>query len=146
VSLTPGSIFRSAAAALLMSMRSVFGEATVVFCDAGAIVDGAAVAFGALLVAGCAITGPAIVNARRPIGNRANLNIVNIAISYHRQQIAVGKITMHKLRIFHSITKIFPHTDLDIPGLIILIFSDSSRTIYPTSQNVLPVISRAIGV
>jgi hypothetical protein len=29
-----------------------FGRTTVVFCDAGAIVEGAAVVFGALLVAG----------------------------------------------------------------------------------------------
>jgi hypothetical protein len=62
LSLTPGSIFSSAALALLMSTTSVFGAAVVlraseveafgVVGTAGAIVDDGEVALGAVVVAG----------------------------------------------------------------------------------------------
>jgi hypothetical protein len=59
-----------------MSMRSALGTAAVLFGEDGAIVEDGEVAFGVVLVAGWAITGAAIVKAKRPSGNRENLNIV----------------------------------------------------------------------
>jgi len=50
--LTPGSIFSSAAVALLMSTISAFGAAAVLFDEDGAVVTGGELVLGIVLVAG----------------------------------------------------------------------------------------------
>jgi hypothetical protein len=64
-----------------MSTVSIFGAAAVLRVSAvgafgaGAIVDEGEVVLGVVVVAGWAITGPAIVNANSPMGSRENLSI-----------------------------------------------------------------------
>jgi hypothetical protein len=69
----------------LMSTMSIFGAAALlrvseveafgVAGTAGAIVDDGELVVGVVVVAGCAITGAAMVKANSPIGSRVNFNI-----------------------------------------------------------------------
>src|SRR6185437_5211666 len=84
-SVTPGSVLSSAAVALLMSTIVAFGAAVLPRISeldafgtagaAGAMVEGGELLGGVVVVAGWAITGAAIVNAKSPIGSRINLII-----------------------------------------------------------------------
>jgi hypothetical protein len=77
-----------------MSTVSVFGAAAVlraseagafgVAVTAGAIVDDGVLVLGVVVVAGWAITGPAIVKANSPMGSRENFSIFisNLGGSY----------------------------------------------------------------
>jgi hypothetical protein len=92
-----------------MSTVSIFGAAAVlrasevgafgVAVTAGAIVDEGEVVLGVVVVAGCAITGPAIVNANSPMGSRENFNIFisNLGGNYavELQNDDIGEFFLH---------------------------------------------------